>query len=144
MKIILSQVLILLMYISSPSTQKEATTEKNKIKESITEEKVTEKKESEGKIIEEHAFFDGYNEYGYSFSYTEKEENIDKESESLTFEEVPEKILAKYNLTLKIYKGKVFKVKYLVEESEDETEGGKKITVASIKLIDIQLIEDDE
>lgn len=144
MKIILSQVFVLLMAISCPSAQKKATIEETEAKESTTELQANEEDESERKVIEEYVSFDGYNESGYSFSYTEEESNNDEESESLIFEEVSDEILAKYDLKSDTYKGKTFKVKYLVEETEDETENGEKITVASITLLDILLVKDEE
>lgn len=144
MKIILSQVFVLLMAISCPSAQKKTTVEKTQTKESTTELQANDEDESEGKVTEEYVSFDGYNGSGYSFSYTEEESNNDEESESLIFEEVSDDILAKYDLKSGTYKGKTFKVKYLVDETEDETENGEKITVVSITLLDIQLIEDED
>ncbi|WP_417799316.1 hypothetical protein [Tenacibaculum sp.] len=64
------------------------------------------------------ATFQGYDEYGYTFSY----ENEEGDEDVISFETISDKILKIYNLKEDKFVGQVFEITYDYKVSDDEIE----------------------
>ncbi|MFD0991812.1 hypothetical protein [Tenacibaculum geojense] len=80
------------------------------------------------------ATFDGFDEYGYSFLFT----NEDDEEEIITFDSVSGDILKKYNLKDESLVGEEFEITYelVTVEDEDEETSSDKPVLKSIKKVE--------
>ena len=77
------------------------------------------------------ATFEGYDEFGYNFTFINSEE----EEEILTFEVISEELLSKYNLKEDTYIGGKFEIVYDYQTSEDDEET-VTLVLQSIKKVE--------
>ena len=81
------------------------------------------------KIVAE---YDGFDDMGYSFSYT-----LNEETETITFEEVKEELIKRYDLETDNSVGKKFEVTYSIREvDEDEDEDTVELILNNLKIIE--------
>ncbi|MDY0779566.1 hypothetical protein [Tenacibaculum sp. IB213877] len=79
------------------------------------------------------ATFDGYDEFGYNFLFT----NDEDEEEIVSFETISAEILKTYNLKDETLKGEQFEItyEYITVEDEDEETTVEKAILKAIKKI---------
>lgn len=76
------------------------------------------------------AQYSGLDDMGYVFSYQEKGTN-----KTLTFDEVKDELIEKFDLDNDTYVGEKFEVTYAVSKDE-ENDGEEILTLESLKLIE--------